>query len=61
MSYTILLTISLTDVIHTAVIGWFVYKYNKTRNIQHATAFPFQASAPEADISMIDSVHEKAF
>lgn len=61
MPYAIILTLSLTDVLHTAVIGWFVYKYNKTRNVQHATAFPFEASAPEADISMINSMHEKAF
>jgi len=61
MPYAILLTLSLTDIMNTFVIGWFVYKLNRAQPIQQATAFPFQASAPEADLSMIESMNEKQY
>jgi hypothetical protein len=55
MPYAILVTISYADVIHTAFLGWLVYKLTKPSNIQRAEPFMYEASAPEADIALIDS------
>lgn len=61
MPYAIIITISCSDIIHTAVIGWLLYTINAKKDIQHAEAFPFLASAPEADIEMIHGMNEKSF
>ena len=58
MPYAILITISCSDLINSCVIGWLVYKILNKNNIQHAEAFPYMASAPEADIEMIDTFNE---
>jgi len=60
MPWAILITLSISDLINSAVVGYLIYKIHNTQ-VQHAQAFPYEATAPEADIEMIHSMNEKAF